>query len=233
MVLPAYAGAVPPDPPRPSDPSRPAARTSGPAGSAGPPGSATPSDAEVAALAARIRGLPPRCGEVVVVAVDGPSGSGKTTFAERVVDRLHDVPGGVAVVHVDDLHTGWDGLDAGVPRLVEGVLRPLARGRPAQLRRWDWDRDAEGPVEPVPAARVLLVEGVGGGARACTPFLSLLVWLDGPEPVRRDRALARDGATYAPNWERWAAQERVHFAREGTAQRADIAYSVGTVAGPG
>jgi predicted acetyltransferase len=178
-------------------------------------------DAELTALAARVRGLAPRCGGTVVIAVDGPSGSGKTTFAARLAAALGNVP----TVHLDDVHPGWDGLDAAVPRLVEGLLRPLAEGRPAAVRCWDWDRDTDGEQRPVPPAPLLVVEGVGSGARACARYLSLLVWLDGPEPVRRAVALARDGAGYAPHWERWAAQERVHFAREGTADRADVTCS--------
>ena len=39
------------------------------------------------------------------------------------------------------------------------------------------------------------------------------LWLDCPDALRRERALARDGDTFAPHWERWAAQERAHFGR--------------------
>jgi hypothetical protein len=34
--------------------------------------------------------------------------------------------------------------------------------------------------------------------------------------------MARDGATYRPNWERWAASERALFARDRTRERADL-----------
>ena len=40
--------------------------------------------------------------------------------------------------------------------------------------------------------------------------------------VRRARALARDGAVYAPHWDRWAAQEDALLARERTSERADV-----------
>ncbi len=177
-----------------------------------------PDDGEVDALAARVRALPPSAGSSRVVAVDGPSGSGKTTVADRLAAAL----GGAPVVHLDDLYPGWDGLDGVVPRLVDGVLRPLAEGRPAAYRRWDWAARTDGPLVPVPAAPVLVVEGAGCGARACAPYLALLAWVDGPPAWRRRRALDRDGAMYAPHWNRWAAQERAHFARERTADRADV-----------
>jgi hypothetical protein len=153
-----------------------------------------------------------------VVAVDGPSGAGKTTLAGRLAAALGAVP----VVHVEDLYPGWDGLDAVVPRLVAGVLAPLAAGRDGRFRRWDWAAGADGEPVTVPAGPLLVVEGAGAAARAAAPYLAFVVWLDGPPAWRRERALARDGDTYAPHWERWAAQERVHFAREGTRGRADV-----------
>ena len=69
---------------------------------------------------------------------------------------------------------------------------------------------------------MLIVEGVGAGARRAAAFESVLVWLEVPAPVRKKRALARDGATFAPHWDRWAAQEDAMLARERTPDRADI-----------
>ncbi|WP_198950806.1 hypothetical protein [Kineosporia sp. A_224] len=207
------------------------------AGEVGTDGAAV---ATVAAVRALVAALPPTAAPVVV-GVDGPSGAGKTTFADLLARGLRGPDGGpaVPVVHLDDLYPGWDGLDAAVPRLVDGVLAPLASGRPAGYRRWDWAAGADGATVAVPAAPLLVVEGAGCGAVACAPYLSLLVWLDGPPAWRRERALARDGATYGPHWERWAAQERAHFAREGTRPRADLVLergprnSVGDGAPPG
>jgi hypothetical protein len=39
--------------------------------------------------------------------------------------------------------------------------------------------------------------------------------------------IARDGEAYRPHWERWAAQERAHFAAEGTRERADLRLRTG------
>lgn len=184
------------------------------------------------ALARRATGLVPRHGRTVVVAVDGPSGAGKSTLADALADRLRAAGRDVAVVRVDDTYPGWDGLEAAVPRVVDGVLVPLAAGRAGTLPRWDWTAGREAPADVVPVPEVLVLDGVGSGARACAPYLALLVWLDGPQDVRRRRAIARDGEEYAPHWERWAAQERAHFAREGTADRADVTYRVGPAEGP-
>ena len=52
--------------------------------------------------------------------------------------------------------------------------------------------------------------------------MSLLVWVDAPEEVRRERAMARDGDVYAPWWDVWAAQEHRLFAVEQTQAAADV-----------
>ena len=44
--------------------------------------------------------------------------------------------------------------------------------------------------------------------------------------VRKKRALDRDGETFAPHWEAWAAQEEAMLAREHTPDRADLVVSV-------
>ena len=69
---------------------------------------------------------------------------------------------------------------------------------------------------------MVLVEGAGSGARAVAPHLAALLWLEAPDDLRRERALARDRDTYAPHWLRWARQEAAHFRREGTRERADL-----------
>ncbi len=171
-----------------------------------------------------------------VMAIDGPSGSGKSDLALAVATELRRRGHHVVVVRLDDLYPGWDGLDGGVQRLLDGVLVPFARGgRELRLARWDWAADRDAPVQPLPLPGpdlVLVVEGAGAGARAASPFISLLVWVEAAEPVRKARALARDGEVFAAHWDRWAAQERAHFGRERTRERADLHLDTGTTAAP-
>lgn len=175
-------------------------------------------DEELARLADLVRAGPARAGTTRVVAVDGPSGSGKSVLAQQLSAALRPS----AVVRLDDLYPGWDGLDATPQRVLAEVLEPLSRGEEATYRTWDWGAQRYGSAREVPSVPVLLVEGCGSGARVCAPHLTLLVWLDAPPDVRRARALTRDGPTYRPHWERWARQEDVHFAREQTCRRADV-----------
>jgi len=164
--------------------------------------------------------VPPTAGDLRVLAVEGRSGSGKTTLAATLAGLVPQA----ARVAMDDVYPGWDGLAASVPLLVEHVLAPLAVDRPAAVPRWDWTADA--PARPRPLARppsgLVLVEGIGCGARACAPYLAGLVWIEAPAAVRRHRALGRDGATYAPHWDRWSAQEEAYLAAERPDARADL-----------
>lgn len=153
-----------------------------------------------------------------VVAVDGPSGAGKTDFADALVHAL----GGAPVVHMDDLYLGWDGLIPAVALLSAEVLAPLAAGHPARYRRFDWAAGRRGDELEVPAAPVVVVEGVGCGSRGPAAHVDVLVWLDADPAVRFARAMARDGETYRPHWRRWAGQEQALFAAEGTSARADV-----------
>ena len=47
------------------------------------------------------------------------------------------------------------------------------------------------------------------------------------DAVRMARGIARDGEAYRPHWERWARQEREHFAVDGTRDRADVVVWTG------
>src|SRR5699024_11548918 len=123
---------------------------------------------------------------------------------------------GAESVHMEDIYPGWDGLTAATELLVEDVLRPLAERRAAAYHRWDWERGRPGAVQRVNPGPVLLVEGVGAGARVAAAYLSLLIWVDAPDEVRKGRALARDGETFRPHWDRWARQEHSLLDRKST-----------------
>jgi uridine kinase len=158
----------------------------------------------------------PACGSTTVVAVDGPSGAGKTSFAEGLARAT-----GADVLHLEDVYPGWDGL-AATPPIIARVLDVVALDGVGAAPRWDWDRSAPGTLLHVPPTPLLVLDGVGSGAAVIRPHLSLLIWVDAPAEVRKHRALARDGGTYAPYWDMWATQEAKHFAAERTRHHADL-----------
>jgi uridine kinase len=171
-----------------------------------------------AALAERVRAAPARCGAVRVVAVDGRSGAGKSTFARALAAALDDAP----VLPLEGIYPGWEGLERGIAIVAGDVLPALAEGRTALVPQWDWAAGAWGAPRAFAPAPVVVLEGVGAGAARVAPYLSLLVWLELDDAERRQRALARDGETYRPFWDTWAAQETALIAREEIAARADV-----------
>ena len=178
--------------------------------------------AHVEEVVRMVRGAEPRCGPVTVVAIDGQSGSGKTTLAKGVSEAL-----GAPVVHMDRLYPGWDGLAQAVGLLVTQVLEPLARGERAAYRVWDWGADAWDGVDEVPRSDVLVIEGCGSSVAAAGDYAAVRVFMEAPWKERIRRGLKRDGESYRPHWERWAAQEAALFAQDGTRECADLVLSTG------
>ncbi|MBK0420743.1 hypothetical protein JD292_01430 [Leucobacter sp. CSA2] len=143
--------------------------------------------------------------------IDGRSGSGKTSLADDLIGRLTAAGHRVAVLRVEDLYPGWDGLAAGSAE----VANVLHRGSYA---RWDWHAGLFGERISLPTSGPLVIEGCGAItaanlAAAASRGSVHSIWLDCPEPLRHERAIARDGETFAPHWERWARQEHAHFGR--------------------
>ena len=169
-----------------------------------------------------VLGAPARLGRTRLVCVDGRAGAGKTTFADALVSDLcrgDDLD--VAVLRLDDLYEGWDGLPTVAARLRRELVVPLAAGHPARIHRWDWQRDRWGDRFEIPPVDVLVLDGVGCYARGFDAHVSYLVWVEAEVTERRRRALARDGDVFAARWDAWAADEDRVLGREGTRERAD------------
>jgi hypothetical protein len=123
---------------------------------------------------------------------------------------------------MDDLYPGWDGLADAVPLLHDRIVAPLAAGRAARYRRYDWVRGCYAEEHDLGVPPLLVVEGVASGARVVSDRSVLLAWIEAPLAERFRRGIARDGEAYRPHWERWSRQERAHFALDGTRARADV-----------
>ncbi|BBY18696.1 adenylate kinase [Mycolicibacterium litorale] len=152
------------------------------------------------------------------VLIDGRSGSGKSTLADRFATRWESS----VVVRLDDIYPGWDGLAWAIDHVLHELLRPRADGRPGRWRRWDWATNTAAGWHTVEPAQRLILEGVGALSPASRATAGLGIWVDTPDDIRKQRALARDGELYRPHWERWAAQEDDHIARHTPHSVADI-----------
>ncbi|UTT69290.1 aminodeoxychorismate synthase component I [Arthrobacter sp. DNA4] len=157
----------------------------------------------------------------VIIAVDGRSGAGKTTLAVELAARLR-AHHKVSLFHLEDIYPGWDGLAAGVERYVSTVLAPLSRGEAATWTSWDWENHYDGDARVTLPAEIVIVEGVGAAAEAARPMLGAVIWAESPDDVRRTRALGRDGETYEPYWDQWAAQEEEWLGRDDVPAHADL-----------
>lgn len=166
-----------------------------------------------------------------VLFIDGRSGSGKTTLSARVVKELHKLSGSAPqTLAMDELYPGWHGLAEGSASLAR-VLSTL------RYRRYDWGTGHYGNQVALDQARTLVVEGCGSitshnfeaasrsSGSSWNGFYG--VWVACPDEIRRTRALARDGDMFAPHWDSWAAQERVHFSK---AQPIALAHEIMHVA---
>lgn len=164
------------------------------------------------------------CGTTKVVAIDGPSGAGKTEFAAALAERLPHA----RVMHMDDLYPGWGGLTQAVADVHDQILAPLARGEQAEYRPWDWENDRYAEWYRMPPTSLLLLEGVGSGARPGRQLESVLIWLEAGRDERYRRGIERDGDSYLPHWQRWAACEEALFASDGTRGTADLVVHTGS-----
>jgi uridine kinase len=166
-------------------------------------------------LAARVRDVDR---PVRLVGVDGCGGAGKTTFAAR----LANAAGGAPVVHTDDFASHDDAL-GWWPRFREQVVEPLLAGETARFRPYDWVARRTGDVEmTVPAADLVVFEGVGAIRRAWRDDLALSIWVDCPRDLRLRRGIERDGEALRGFWQWWMAAEDRYVEAEQPQRSADV-----------
>lgn len=182
-----------------------------------PAGAAAPWDTELATAAAGIRARRPSIGRTRLVAVDGPGGAGKSTVAGELAAALT-----APLVGTDDFYVPMDGDPlAWYEPFAAGVLTALRAGRDGAYTAYDWRRGRPGGPVIVPAAPVVLVEGVGAACVRMAGDLAYAIWVDTPTAVAVARTDHRDGPELAALWARWRVAERAHFAADRTAVRAD------------
>ncbi|GAA5029922.1 AAA family ATPase [Microbacterium fluvii] len=160
-----------------------------------------------------------------VVLIDGRSGAGKSSLA-RLLVAAWPLRGRVQLVALDSLYPGWDGLEAGVTTALDAVLIPHARGMLGVWQRWDWPTEQLAEAHAIDPALPLIIEGSGLLTARTARLGDVRVWLESPERSRRHRALDRDGDTYRPHWQRWAAQEVAHLERDRPRELATHVFDV-------
>jgi len=162
----------------------------------------------------------PRDG-VQLVGVDGCGGAGKTTFAARLSAAADAAP----VVHTDDF-ASWEEPTEWWPRMLAEVVDPLLSGNPASYHPYDWvERRLAVDVLTIPAAPLVVIEGVGATRRAWRDRLGMRIWLETSRAERLRRGLERDGDHMAEFWRWWMAAEDRYVLDEHPDVHADIRVS--------
>ena len=169
-------------------------------------------------------------GRPLVVALDGPSGSGKSTLVAQVARELD-----TAVIATDDFYafeTTDDQWNARTPeerardcidwhRLRDEALVPLIAGLPARWQTYDFE--AGGRSDGTYAARanfveldpapVIVLDGVYSARPELADVIDLMILVDAPREVRRQRLASREAREHLERWyARWGAAETFYFA---------------------
>jgi uridine kinase/molybdopterin-guanine dinucleotide biosynthesis protein A len=175
------------------------------------------SSAAVSAVLAQAAEQCRRVDRPVVIAIDGPSCSGKSVLAAAVALRS-----GGSVLEGDDFYrASLLALSAAQRRAMsdvevvdavidwerlrdEGVL-PLRAGQPASFQPYDWDANDGRLSSPkiIPAAELIVVEGVYAARPELADLVDLAVYLGVDPEVRADRYAQReDDPDWRDFWER-------------------------------
>jgi uridine kinase len=154
-----------------------------------------------------------------IALIDGRSGSGKTSFAKELQNRLFlEGERAPRVIHMDDLYSGWHGLQSGSDYLTRLILGVVKNGNTASWQEFDWAAgERSGAWREFEGGTPLIVEGCGALSAASAELAHLTVWLETDAAVRKQRWDAREPEAHSKFWPIWAAQEEEFYAREKSA----------------
>jgi molybdenum cofactor guanylyltransferase len=158
-----------------------------------------------------------RIGRPVVIAIDGPSCAGKSILATAVALRT-----GGAVVEGDDFYRTMlpklsvaereQMSDAAVvdavidwERLRDEALLPLRSRQPATFQPYDWDADNGrlAPPKTIPAADVIILDGVYAARPELADLVDVAVYLGVDPQTRAGRYVERhNDPVWVGFWER-------------------------------
>lgn len=156
-----------------------------------------------------------------IVLIDGRAASGKSSFAKALQEKLFQEGDSLPrVIHMDDLYPGWEGLAAGAEYLVREILKPLSMGNTANWQNWSWVRSERKSWREFSGGTPLIIEGCGSITNQSISFADLSIWLETAEDIRRQRWQQREGND--ERFDFWAAQELDFYAREKSAQLAQL-----------
>jgi uridine kinase len=157
-----------------------------------------------------------------IIAIDGPAGAGKTTLSEHLSAAL-SLKYRVTVIHMDDLYNGWsNAFDHHFVDALVSISTAHLSGRDISLTRYNWSRAEFSAAEVLPAADLLILEGVGSSQRAVREFLTSSIWIEIDPSKGLQRVLARDGEAISDEMQMWLQLQEKHFRQEESEKSADF-----------
>jgi molybdenum cofactor guanylyltransferase len=182
----------------------------------------TRSSAAVSAILEMVAERQAGADHAIVIAIDGPSCAGKSILATAVALRSE-----AAVLEGDDFYRHTlprltvaqreKMSDATVvdvvidwERLRDQALLPLLAGQPAVFQPYDWDADDGrlAPPKTIPAADLIIVEGVYAARPELADFIDIAVYLGVDPQVRAQRYAERPDD---PDWRRFWERGEAHY----------------------
>jgi len=136
-------------------------------------------------------------GTTVLVGIGGHGAAGKSTLARQLPDAQ--------LVAIDGF---WDGERFAIERVLREVIEPLRQGITARYDAWDWAEQRPAGIREVEPRGVVVIEGVCALHALLRDAYDVRVWVEAPQDVRLERAVARDGESVRTEWEeRWLPAE--------------------------
>ena len=153
-----------------------------------------------------------------VVLIDGRAGAGKTSLAAFLADEIQArYLVTVQLIHMDDLTEGWKGLASASAQ----VARIIKQGT---WQRYDWISGTLVEHHQIKPGLPLIIEGCGAISKASADLADFRIWVECDDDLRRERAIARDGALFEPHWETWADQEQQIIKTQSPKAHADLVW---------
>ena len=174
-------------------------------------------------IAAHLARRTQQVGSTLLVTIDGPAGAGKSTYAAELATALTELGYPTAVITMDDLYNGWDGLlDPNLEdNLRAWIVHPLQTGQAIRHPVFDWAQGRYRDSRELPKVSALIVEGVGAGHPVLGDQAETQLHLEATESLRSERLQHRTGPPPDQWWPQWQEQEAAYFNQYDPAAHAD------------
>ena len=127
---------------------------------------------------------------------------------------------------MDDLYEGWDStLNLKLTAKLKAILTCVQNESRIRFLPFDWVEGELVSEVDLPAAKYLIIEGVGSGQSAVRELVSLSLWIEVSPELGLERVIKRDGTAVAEFMPAFIVAQDAHFEKEATKKSADYRLS--------